>query len=96
MNCSFVGGSEPRNSSVAIVGHVKVLSQHVPDVSSIEAWEKSFIREDMSPQEKALAIFKTKVMFSHQDPPPLEYLQEAACVHDPIKSFNVYGYGMCC
>jgi hypothetical protein len=65
-------------------------------VSSIEAWEKSFIREDMSPQEKALAIFETKVMFSHQDPPPLEYLQEAACVHDPIKSFNVYGYGMCC
>ncbi|MDP6058464.1 MAG: hypothetical protein QGH33_06205, partial [Pirellulaceae bacterium] len=65
-------------------------------MSSIEAWEKSFIREDMSPQEKALAIFKTKVMFSHQDPPPLEYLQEAACVHDPIKSFNVYGYGMCC
>ncbi len=91
-----VAGAEPPGGSIAIVGHVKVLSQHVPDVSSIEAWGKSFIRDDMSPRDKALAIFKTKVMFSHQDPPPLEYLQEAACVHDPIKSFNVYGYGMCC
>ncbi len=30
-----------------------------------------------------------------QDAPPVEYLHEG-CVHDAIKEFNVYGYGMCC
>jgi hypothetical protein len=62
----------------------------------MDAWRRSFIRDGMSDREKALAIFKTKVMFAYQDAPPREYLQEAACVHDPIKTFNVYGYGMCC
>jgi hypothetical protein len=81
---------------VGVVSHVKVLSDKVPDVSSMEAWKKSFIREGMSDRDKALAAFKTKVMFAYQDAPPREYLQEAQCVHDPIKTFNVYGYGMCC
>lgn len=88
------GQQTPRPTSV--VGHVKVLSDKVPDISSMEAWKKSFIHDGMSDREKALAVFKTKVMFAYQDAPPREYLQEAACVHDPIKTFNVYGYGMCC
>jgi len=89
-------GQQTVAQPVSVVGHVKVLSDKVPDVSSMGAWKKSFIRDGMSDREKALAAFKSKVMFAYQDAPPREYLQEAECVHDPIKTFNVYGYGMCC
>lgn len=80
---------------VGVVSFVKVLSDKVPDVSSIEAWKKSFITEGMSDQDKALAIWKSSVMFGYQDNPPIEQRHEG-CVSDAIKTFNVYGYGMCC
>src|SRR5205085_1267100 len=83
-------------SPAGIVSHVKVLSDRVEDVSSLEAWKKSFLKEGMSDQEKALAVWQTVVKFRHQDPPPNEFLQDAENVHDAIKTFNVYGYGMCC
>ncbi|MBU6400055.1 MAG: hypothetical protein KGS61_07035 [Verrucomicrobia bacterium] len=80
---------------VGIVSHIKVLSDKVADVSSLEAWKQSFIGEDMTDEQKALAIWRSNVAFVYQDAPPLEFLQ-AGCVHDAIKEFNVYGYGMCC
>ncbi len=80
---------------VGVVSHVKVLSDKVADVSSLEAWKKSFITDGMSEQEKAIAIWKSNVALVYQDPPPVEFLHEG-CVHDAIKEFNVYGYGMCC
>ena len=80
---------------VGVVSHIKVLSDKVPDVSSVEAWKKAFITDQMTDQDKALAIWKSNGMFVYQDIPPVEHLHEG-CVHDPIKSFNVYGYGMCC
>jgi hypothetical protein len=80
---------------VAVVSHIKVLSDKVRDVSSMEAWKRSFIRDGMTDAEKALAVWRSAVMFRYQDPPPIEFLHEG-CVHDPIKTFNVYGYGMCC
>ena len=80
---------------VGVVSHVKVVSDKVEDVSSLEAWKKSFLKEGMSDEKKALAIWETVVKFRHQDPPPQE-LFNTGCVHDPIKTFNVYGYGMCC
>ena len=83
-------------AAVGVVCHVKVLSDKVADVSSMEAWKKSFIHAGMTDEQKALAAWKTRVMFAYQDAPPREYLQSDACVHDPIKVFNVYGYGMCC
>jgi hypothetical protein len=79
-----------------VVSHVKVLSDKVPDVSSIEAWQKSFLKPGMTEEEKALAVWDSVVRFRHQDAPPKEWLQGDQCVHDPIKTFNVYGYGMCC
>lgn len=81
---------------VGIVSHVKVLSDKVPDVSSMEAWKQAFIRDDMTDAEKALAVWQTAVAFRHQDAPPNEYLQSEGNVHDAIKMFNVYGYNMCC
>lgn len=80
---------------VGVVSNVKVLSDKVPDVSSLEAWKKSFIKEGMSDKEKALAVFNTEVTFQQADAPPNEYLQREDAVLDPIKMFNVYGYTLC-
>jgi hypothetical protein len=80
---------------VGVVSHIKVLSDRTEDVSSLEAWKKSFIKQGMTDEQKAIAIWKSSWMFVYQDPPPVEYLHEG-CVHDVIKEFNVYGYGMCC
>jgi hypothetical protein len=92
---SFAAAAEAADRPVGVVSHIKILSDHVADVSSLEAWKKSFIRDGMTDEEKALAVWKSNVAFVYQDAPPLEFLQES-CVHDAIKSFNVYGYGMCC
>jgi len=78
-----------------VVSHVKVLSDKVPDVSSLDAWKQSFIKDGMSDKDKALAVWKTVVMFQHQDAPPLEYLELENTVMDPIRLFNVYGYSFC-
>ncbi|NQT51539.1 hypothetical protein HQ576_05790 [bacterium] len=82
-------------AEVGVVSHITVLSNHVDDVSSIKAWEKSFIKEGMTDKEKALAIWRTVVAFQHQDAPPSEFLQLENNVQDPIKLFNVYGYSFC-
>lgn len=79
----------------AVVCNVKVLSDKVPDISSIEAWKKSFIKDSMSEKEKGLAVWKSVVTFQHQETPPNEYLQNEGNVLDPIKLFNVYGYSLC-
>lgn len=82
-------------SPVGVVCHVKILSDKVADVSSIEAWQRSFLKEGMTDQAKALAAWRSTVMFQHQDDPPREYLQHEQVVQDPIKVFNVYGYSFC-
>jgi hypothetical protein len=88
--------SKPADSKTAgVVCNVKVLSDKVPDVSSMEAWKQSFLKPGMSDQEKALAAWRSVVMFQHQDNPPCEYLQNEGVVQDPIKMFNVYGYSFC-
>ena len=80
-----------------VVCHVKVLSDKVDDVSSLEAWKASFIKDGMSEQEKAVAIWKSVASFQYQDnTPPQEFLTHEDNVYDPIKMFNVYGYGICC
>ncbi|MBA2479994.1 MAG: RNA polymerase sigma factor [Planctomycetes bacterium] len=77
--------------------NIGVFSDKVEDVSSMEAWKKSFITDGMTDEQKGLAIWKSAVMFRHQEPPPVEYLGgDNDEVHDAIKTFNVYGYGMCC
>jgi hypothetical protein len=80
---------------VGVVSRINVVSDKVPDVSSMDAWKKSFIKEGMSDAEKALAVWRSTVMFQHQDAPPYEHLQNEQVVQDPIKIFNVYGYSFC-
>jgi hypothetical protein len=83
-------------AQVGIVSNVKVLSDKSEDVSSPEAWKKTYIKDGMSDEDKALAIWKTIVKYRHQDGPPNEGLGGGGNVHDPLKTINVYGYGMCC
>ena len=84
------------DSAPGVVSHIKVLSDKVEDVSSLEAWKKSFIKDGMTDEQKAMTIWENVYRFRHQDIPPNEYLSSEGNVHDPIKTFNVYGYGMCC
>ncbi|MGA2500247.1 MAG: hypothetical protein ABSH20_21105 [Tepidisphaeraceae bacterium] len=78
------------------VSHIKVLSDNVEDVSSLEAWKQWAIKDGMTDQQKALAVWETVVKFRHQEIPPNEFLEGEGHPHDPIKSFNVYGYNQCC
>jgi hypothetical protein len=85
------------NGKPGVVPFIKVLSDKIPeDVSSLEAWKKSVIKDGMSEKEKAIKVWETVVKFRQQNQPPTEHLHHMGCVHDPIKTFNVYGYGMCC
>ncbi|MCL2648052.1 MAG: hypothetical protein FWD61_13750 [Phycisphaerales bacterium] len=85
-----------------IVSHINILSDKSEDISSPEAWKKTYIKEGMSDQDKAIAIWKTVTKYRHQAGPPGEGLQDAnennplGNVHEPFKTFHVYGYGMCC
>ncbi len=84
---------------VGVVSHLNLVSDKSQDISNLEAWKKTYIREGMSDQEKAIAIFNTVVRYRHQANPPKEYLtsdEAGGHIHDPLKSFHVYGYGQCC
>jgi len=78
-----------------VVSFVKVVSDKVEDVSNLDTWKTAFIKEGMTDEQKALAIWKSAVAFRHQENPPLEYLVSDCTVNDSIKMFNVYGYNMC-
>ncbi len=89
------GRGDPPAPEVGVVCGIRVLSDKVPDISDLEAWKKSFIKDGMTDEEKALAVWKTVRTFQHQDAPPVEHLQHEEVVQDPLKVFNVYGYGFC-
>jgi hypothetical protein len=80
--------------SPTVVSNIKVLSDKVEDLSSIEAWKKSVIKDGMTDEQKVLAAWLTTVRHRHHDAgAPLEYLSQEKTVNDAIKQFNVYGYG---
>jgi hypothetical protein len=82
--------------AVGIVSNINVVSDKVLDVSSVEAWAKSYIKPGMTDREKAIAVWKSVVAHQHQNSPPVEYLHSPEnAMYDPIKMFNVYGYGLC-
>ena len=60
--------------NVGVVSHVNVVSDKSEDVSTLEAWKKTYIKEGMSDQDKAIAIFNTLVKYRHQANPPNEGL----------------------
>lgn len=98
--CLFLASLSLRGvaAEVGVVSHVSVTSDRIADVSSLAAWKQAFIRDGMTEHEKAMAIWRSVCEFRHQAVPPIEGLiiGREGHVHDPIKAFNVYGYGQCC
>ncbi len=78
-----------------VVSNVKVLSDRVEDVSSLEAWESSFTARAASDEARGLTVWHSIVKFVLNGWPPMEYLQNKDMVVDPIKIMNVYGYTFC-
>jgi hypothetical protein len=84
-----------------VVSHINIVSDKSEDISSPEAWKKTYIKDGMSDQDKAIAVWRTVTKYRHQDNPPSEGLEGDpekgnGNVHEPFKTFQVYGYGMCC
>ncbi len=69
-------GTAADANPVGVVSHVKVLSNHVEDVSSPAAWAASYIQTDMTDQDKVLAIWRTVVKYRHQTAPPNEWIRD--------------------
>ena len=93
--CAAVLLGAASGARAQVVSHLNAVSDKSEDVSSPEAWKKAYIKDGMSDQDKAIAVFNTMVRYRHQAAPPQEQLQ-LGCVHDPLKTIHVYGYGMCC
>jgi predicted transcriptional regulator len=91
----WAGAIAPAVARAGVVSHIRVVSDKVPDLSTIEAWKRATIKDGMSDAEKGAAIWKSVYTWRHQDIPPNE-LRHEGCLHDPIRIFNVFGYGMCC
>jgi hypothetical protein len=85
----------PASGNPGCVARISVVSDKVPDVSTLAAWKKSFITDGMSNADKAKAVWKSVAAFQYQATGPVEYLCHEDSVYDPIKMFNVYGYGIC-
>ena len=84
------------DAPVGVVCNVKVLSDKVEDVSSSRpGGGRSSSDGHDRPGEGARGLGDGR-----QVPPPGQPAQRVppgeGNVHDPIKTFNVYGYGMCC
>jgi len=75
--------------------NVKVLSDSVEDVSTLEAFLAEALEPGMTDEEKAIAIWRLVVAFRHQDSPPREYMHSHLYTTDTVKIFNAYGYTFC-
>jgi hypothetical protein len=80
----------------ARLNQLKVLSDEIDDVTTVENIVKSFVKPGTSDQARAKALWTAVVKYRHQTTPPNEYLAGDWEAHDPVKIFNVYGYCMCC
>ena len=78
------------------VNQLKVLSDKIDDVTTVENIVKSFAKPGASDQERAKALWRAIIRYRHQTTPPNEHLAGDWEAHDPVKIFNVYGYCMCC
>ena len=89
-------GHKNRDRPAAGVNQLKVLSDKIDDVTTVENIVKSFVKPGMSDQERAEALWRAIIKYRHQTTPPSEYLAGDWEAHDPVKIMSVYGYCMCC
>jgi hypothetical protein len=88
--------AQERRAPGGRVNQLKVLSDKIDDVTTVENIVKSFVKPGMSDQERALALWAAVNKYRHQTVPPNEDLAGDWEAHDPVKIFNGYGYWMCC
>jgi hypothetical protein len=82
--------------AAARVNNLKVLSDKIDDVTTVENILKSFSKPKMSDAERSKALWTAVVKYRHQAAPPDEQLAADWEAHDPVKLFNSYGYCQCC
>src|SRR5690242_6823663 len=70
------------------VNNLKVLSDKVDDVTTVENILRSFVRPGMSDAERSKALWTAAVRYRHQSVPPNEFLAGDWEAHDPVKLFN--------
>jgi hypothetical protein len=92
----FSTQAQERTSRGGRVNQLKVLSDKIDDVTTVENIVHSFARPGMSDQERARALWTAVVKYRHQTTAPNEHLAGDWETHDPVKIFNVYGYCICC
>jgi hypothetical protein len=78
------------------INQLKVLSDKIDDMTTVENIVKSFVKPGMSDQKRAEALWRAVVKYRHQTTPPNEQLAGDWEAHDPVKILSVYGYCMCC
>ena len=78
------------------INQLKVLSDKIDDVTTVENIVKSFVKPGMTDQKRSEALWRAVVKYRYQTAPPNEDLAGDWEAHDPVKIFNVYGYCMCC
>jgi hypothetical protein len=88
--------SQEQHDAGSRVNQLKVLSDQIDDVTTIENVVKSFAKPGMSDQDRAKALWTAVVRYRHQTAPPNEHLAGDWEAHDPVKILSVYGYCMCC
>jgi hypothetical protein len=90
------GHAQESRSHGGRVNQLKVLSDKIDDVTTVENIVKSFVKPGMTDQERAEALWRAIIKYRHQTTPPNEYLAGDWEAHDPVKIMSVYGYCMCC
>src|SRR5688500_10239345 len=93
------GADRGTAAPAGVVSHLNLVSDKSQDLSTLDAWKRTYLKPGMSDQEKAIAVFNTMTRYRQQASPPHEYLRSGMAgghVHDPMKTIHVYGYGQCC
>ena len=82
-----------------VVRTPRVVSERVVDCSSIESMIAGIIKPDMTPRQKAEAVYEFVRQYRWHWCPAREGDRrddyEYGLVYDPVKLLNVYGYGYC-
>jgi hypothetical protein len=78
-------GAHDRSREGGRVNQLKVLSDKIDDVTTVENIVKSFAKPGTSDQERAKGLWKAIIRHRHQTTPPNEHLAGDWEAHDPVK-----------
>ncbi len=105
LTLSLTFGAQDTFAQETLAAGIKLVSEKNPDVHDAQSLIKSIIKPDMTPEQKAVAIFDYLVKHSYHHNAPEEpnadglenrkYSGEVTKLMDPIKNLNVYGHAIC-